>query len=255
MPTYRDRGVVLKTRPIRDADRHYTIFTENHGKILVLAKGSRRGRSKMSPHLASFGVVDLMIARGRVIDRLAGAGLVRSFDRVLSALAAASVAQSFLLTVDALTKRELPEERVFRLIHELLAALDGSDDGRPRSDAGLLFGSAVLKLLDILGFAPELGSCIRCRRPLEGDRLAMNTARGGVECGACRGPNSLIIASETLETLRAMRRDEFSAVGSLPAGDRARHQVGLIVELLLAGHADDRLAALGYMKAVAAQPG
>jgi DNA repair protein RecO (recombination protein O) len=63
MATYRDKGIVLRSKTLRDADRHYVIFTERHGKVLILAKGSRRGKSKMSPHLGSFGVVDIMIAR------------------------------------------------------------------------------------------------------------------------------------------------------------------------------------------------
>ncbi len=252
MPTYRDRGFVLKMRPIRDADRHYTIFTENHGKILVLAKGSRRGRSKMSPHLAAFGIVELMIARGRVIDRLAGAGMARAFDGLLGDLTAASVAQSFLLTVDALTKRELPEDRVFTLIHGLFDALDRPGPLLDGPAASLLFGAAVIKLLDILGFAPELGSCIRCRRAPAGEHLALNTARGGIECVSCRGQNSLIIDAETLGALRTMRASALADLRGLPIGDRSRRQIGLIIELLLAGHADDRLAALSYMKAVAA---
>ncbi len=252
MPTYRDRGFVLKMRPIRDADRHYTIFTEDHGKISVLAKGSRRGRSKMSPHLAAFGLVDLMIARGRVIDRLAGAGMTRAFDGVFSDLTAVSVAQSFLLTVDSLTKRELPEDRVFRLIHGLLDALDRPEPLRDGPTAGLIFSAAVIKLLDILGFAPELGYCIRCRRTPVGEVQAMNIARGGLECASCRGRDSLILTAGTLENLRSLRAAELSAVRALPVSDRSRRQIGLITELLLAGHADDRLAVLGYMKSVAA---
>lgn len=239
-------------RPVRDADRHYTIFTENHGKISVLAKGSRRGRSKMSPHLAAFDAVDLMIARGRMIDRLAGTGLSRSFGGILGSLPKTAAAQSFLLTVDALTKRELPEERIFCLIHELMAALDESRDAAGADAYRPIFDAAVIKLLDILGFAPEMQSCIRCRRPATGEGLAIDTARGGVECSACRGRDSLSMTPETLETLRSMRRHDLSAMISMTDGERSWRQAGAIIELLLAGHIDDRLAALGYMKAVGA---
>ncbi|HSD12623.1 MAG TPA: DNA repair protein RecO, partial [Patescibacteria group bacterium] len=149
MATYRDKGIVLRTRTLRDADRHYAIFTERHGKVLILAKGSRRGKSKMAPHLGSFGVVDLMIAKGRVIDRLAGADLVRPYRTLMDSLEKTALAQGVLLTVDAMTKRELPEERVFALLAEWFAALDACaapESGRRH----LLFDAAVARLMDIL---------------------------------------------------------------------------------------------------------
>jgi DNA repair protein RecO (recombination protein O) len=251
MPTYRDRGIVLKIRPVRDADRYYTIFTENHGKISVLAKGSRRGRSKMSSHLAGFGVVDLMIARGRLIDRLAGASLSRSFNGILDSLSQTSLAQSLLLAVDDLTRRELPEERVFRLLSSFLETLGKAGTLEP--DAGeMIFAATAIKLLDILGFAPELAACVRCRRSLSSDASFLNAGRGGLECAICRSPHSLPVTVETASALRMMRREELSVVRSLSVGARAARQISLVIECLLSGHLEDRFAALNYLKLVGA---
>jgi DNA repair protein RecO (recombination protein O) len=249
MPTYRDRGIVLKIRPVRDADRYYTIFTENHGKISVLAKGSRRGRSKMSPHLAGFGVVDLMIARGRLIDRLAGASLSRSFNGILDSLSQTSLAQSLLLAVDDLTRRELPEERVFRLLSSFLETLGRGYAMEPAAGE-MIFAATAIKLLDILGFAPELAACVRCRRSLSPDASFLNAGRGGLECAVCKSPQSLPVTAETASALRLMRREELSVVRSLPVGTRAARQISSVIECLLSGHLEDRFAALNYLKLV-----
>lgn len=248
MPTYRDRGIVLRIRPVRDADRYYTIFTENHGKISVLAKGSRRGRSKLSPHMAGFGVVDLMIARGRLIDRLAGASLSRPFNGILTSLPGTAVAQSLLLAVDDLTRRELPEERIFRLLSSFLETLDGASS-RPEA-GGMVFAAAAVKLLDILGFAPELAACVRCRRKLPPETNYLNFLRGGLECSPCRGQQSMAVEAETAAALRLMRREDLSAAASLPVGGSAEKQINAVVMRLLSGHLEERFAALNYLKSV-----
>jgi DNA repair protein RecO (recombination protein O) len=249
MPTYRDRGIVLKIRPVRDADRYYTIFTENHGKITVLAKGSRRGRSKMSPHLAGFGVVDLMIARGRLIDRLAGASLSRPFNGILASLPGTAIAQSLLLAVDDMTRRELSEERIFRLLSSFLETLDAAASSRPAA-GDMAFAAAAIKLLDILGFAPELSACVRCRRKLTSEASYLNFMRGGLECAACRGQQSMPVTAETASALRLMRRDDLSTVVFLPVSDPAARQISSVVERLLVGHLEERFAALNYLKSV-----
>ncbi len=250
MATYRDKGIVLRARTLRDADRHYVIFTERHGKVLILAKGSRRGKSKMAPHLGSFGVVDLMIAKGRVIDRLAGADLVRPYRTVMGSLEKTALAQGVLLTVDAMTKRELPEERVFSLLDGWFAALDGC----PAPEAGrrhLLFDAAVARLMDILGFGIDLRVCVRCRRPLVPDGNAVNVIQGGIECAACKDPAAPSVSADAIKALRFLRAEPFDAVPNLRLAGNVRREVAFVTDLLLVTHLEERFSALQYLKAVA----
>lgn len=250
MATYCDRGVVLANRTLRDADRHYIIYTAAHGKILVLAKGSRRGRSKMSPHLASFGVADLMIAKGRLIDRLAGASLIRPYRSILLSLQKTALSQGFLLAVDALTKRELPEERVFRLIEEFLAAVDDGPESE-RGSRGLAFDAAAARLLDLLGFALELRECVRCRLALVPDGNAMNVMLGGVECASCRGPLSATVSADAIKAMRFFRREPIAASAALVIPAQARREIAFLTDLLLTTHLEGRFHALQYLEAVA----
>jgi len=251
MPTYRDQGMVLKAQPTRDADRRYTIFTADHGKITVLAKGSRRGQSKMSPHLSSFNVVDLMIARGRLIDRLAGASAARTFRPVLAVLPKVAAAQSFLLTVDALTKRELPERRIFSLLQDFLGALEAAADGDGRSAGGRIFSAGAIRLLDILGFAPELDACVRCRRELPEEGNCLNVWRGGLECRVCRQPGSQPLAAGAVSGLRRLRLAPLAEAAVCRLSESEENEISAAVERLLTGHIEDRLPALNYLRAVA----
>jgi len=250
MATYRDKGIVLRAKTLRDADRHYVVFTEGHGKVLLLAKGSRRGKSKMAPHLGSFGIVELMVAKGRIVDRLAGADLSVPYRSLMGSLEKTALSQGVLLAVDAMTKRELPEPRIFALLGEWLAALDAS----PAPDPGsrhLLFDAAIARLMAVLGFAIDLKSCVRCRRPLVPEGNAVNVLAGGIECGDCKDPGAASVSAEAIKALRFLRSEPFSAAPLLQLPPRARREVGFITDLMLTTHLEERFSALHYLKAVA----
>ncbi|MBN1585247.1 DNA repair protein RecO [Candidatus Uhrbacteria bacterium] len=246
--TFRDQAIVLKTVPMRDADRRYVVYGRERGKMILLAKGVRRGRSKMSPHMAWFGTVDIMVARGKILDRLAGASLARPFDGVLESLTKASLAQGFLLAVDALTRQEQPDRRIFGLIGDFLEVLDRADLIRSPDGRGPLFDAAALKLLDAVGFGPELDRCVRCRKP-SGPSMAMNFMQGGLECQACRRPDSLPLLPETVERLRRFRNAPLSESAAVPPPFQATARV---IETLLGNQVDDRYPAMSFLRRVAA---
>jgi DNA repair protein RecO (recombination protein O) len=249
MPTFRENAVVLRTKSLRDADRHYILFTESRGKMTVLAKGSRKGKSKMAPHLASFGIVDVMVAKGRVIDRLAGASLVRPYKNLMRSLPRTALAQSFLLAVDTLTKRDLPDERTFRIINEFLEAVDIGPEPED-NERSLAFDAGIARLLDTLGFALELRECVRCRAALVPDGNALNVLRGGVECANCREPLATPVSSAAIKAMRFFRTEPVAAVALLRLSPGTLREVGFLTDLLLSSQIEHRFHALRYMKAV-----
>lgn len=246
--TFRERAIVLKIKSLRDADRRYVVFTRGRGKLDLLAKGTRRGRSKMSPHMAWFGHVEIMVARGKFSDRLAGASLVRPFPGLMDSLSKSALAQAFLMTVDSLTRREQPEPRVFDLVEELFAALEAVEPPIAGDGRGPLFDAAAIKLLDAVGFGPELDRCVHCRREL-GESAAMNFFRGGLECRDCRQIDSWPVLPETIGRLRRLRQQPLAE----SAAERPPyHHVGRLVEALLAGHAEEHFSTLNFLRRVAA---
>ncbi|MEA3249164.1 MAG: DNA repair protein RecO [Patescibacteria group bacterium] len=249
MPTYRDKGIVLRARPLREDDRHYIVFTEGHGKVSLLAKGMRKIRSKMSPHMAAFGVVDLMVARGKRMDRLAGASLMNASRGVMDSLEKTALVQSFMLAVDALTKYELSEFRIFALLSEFMEVIEKS--GSTEKDyRNMVFDTAMVKLLDILGLGLEVDVCVSCRQPFGPDGNGLDTMKGGVECAGCRTDYSHPIGGGTVKTLRFMRSEPLRYSLMLRMDETTRRQVAYIVEVLLTSHLEARFDPLRYMNSV-----
>ena len=65
MALYRDRGVVLRTYKLGEADRIVVMLTRGHGKIRAVAKGIRKTKSRFGGRLEPASHVDLLVYEGR----------------------------------------------------------------------------------------------------------------------------------------------------------------------------------------------
>ena len=203
----------------------------------------------MAPHMASFGVVDLMIAQGRVIDRLAGASLSARFINLRDSLEKTALTQSMFLATDALTKQVLPDARIFALLQDFLGVLDTAGENT-NSGRDLLFDAAAIKLLDLLGFGLELDVCVHCREKLVPQGNAIAILRGGVECLRCRDSMSMAVRGETIKVFRFFRHEPLRTIRILRLHPHIKREVTFIMDLLLTHHLEDRFTALHYLRAV-----
>ncbi len=62
---FRDKGVVLRTYRLGEADRIVVFLTERHGKVRAVAKGVRKTTSKFGARLEPLTHVDLLLWQGR----------------------------------------------------------------------------------------------------------------------------------------------------------------------------------------------
>ncbi len=91
--TFRTIGIIIAKRDGRDADRIFTIYTKEHGKISALAKSAKKITSKLAGHLELFTYATFTIARGRVGDHIATVDVIKHHtpsleksDRLIAAL-------------------------------------------------------------------------------------------------------------------------------------------------------------------------
>src|SRR5215216_5491190 len=70
---YRTDAVVLSRLDFGEADRILTVYTPHLGKVGIIAKGARKPKSRLLPHLEYFTRSRLMLAKGRDLDVVTGA--------------------------------------------------------------------------------------------------------------------------------------------------------------------------------------
>jgi DNA repair protein RecO (recombination protein O) len=207
---YRAHAIVLRRRDIGEADRVVTVYTAEFGKRRVVARGSRRTSSRLAGHLEPFGAVRLLIARTRGLDIVSQAETIESFASLRRREETIVAAGYFAELVDELTLEDAQQEAVYDL---LFASFRLLDDGREIRLVRLVFEMGLLRLL---GYRPELHSCISCGAQIEPAANGFSD-EGGVVCPACvhRRADARPVSIATLKLLRAIDRGDVDRLFAL----------------------------------------
>ena len=76
---YTTKGIVLSERPLKEADRMYSILTRDFGLVRAHATGVRKGVSKLRGSLEPVSLSTVSLVRGKEFWRLTSAELIKSF--------------------------------------------------------------------------------------------------------------------------------------------------------------------------------
>jgi len=200
---YPTDAIALKRMDFSEADRIITIFTPEHGKFRVLAKGVRRSTSRMAGHLELFSHAHLMVAKGRDLDLATQASTVEPFRELRENLVKAAQAYHLAELIDGLLEDRDPHREVFAFLCDALAELC-RDDVPPE----VIARHFELQHLTAIGFQPQLSSCLGCRVKITPGANAYSVALGGVFCPSCatREVTAVAVPVDTLKLLRYLQR-------------------------------------------------
>src|ERR671914_39971 len=113
---YKDEAIVLKTIKLGEADRIVTLLTRTHGKVRAVAKGVRRTKSRFGARLEPFTQVQLMIYKGRNLDTITAADILRSFDDVRTDYRCLTAAAAFVEIVEKITPEREESPSTYALL-------------------------------------------------------------------------------------------------------------------------------------------
>jgi DNA repair protein RecO (recombination protein O) len=235
---------VLRGRQLGEADRILTLFTLERGKLDAVAKGVRRARSHFAGRLEFLNECDFLMHRGRSLDVIVAAEIVRMrWARLVEPeryVVAAVVAE----LVDSFCEPDLALPDVYALLVGVIAAIASSPSPR-----GVL-PRFSLRLLEMLGLAPPLTTCVRCGAPLGTGTLWLDAEAGGVVDGACRERWRDLpeLDDSDLANLRALARPKESGGAAVVATPRST----AAVEELVAHHLGKRPKALAQLGSLGA---
>ena len=176
MPTYQTTGIVIGRTNFGEADRIIRLLTPERGKVSAVAKGVRKIKSRAAGHLELFGEVSLMLATGRNLDVITSARLIWYPHRLSTAYNDLGLAFAMATATDRLTEAGQGSYKLYELLREAVHALDDSAAGPVLE---LWF---KLRLLDTLGYRPELATCAVCGRHDAATAYLFDPARGGITC-------------------------------------------------------------------------
>lgn len=177
-------AVVLKSTDYGESDRMVTFLTKDYGKISGIAKRAKKSIKRFGGSLDIFCEVILYFSE----KETSNIALIESCDLIdcrrlirkdIAKMAYASCLTEIILYMAP--ERE-PQPELYRFFSE---ALDYYQTGPFKKGTALI---VELKLLGLLGYAPNLSTCTSCRTNkalIKKEKVAFSPAKGGIVCGDC----------------------------------------------------------------------
>lgn len=167
--TYKATGINLKSAPIGESDRVLTVLTREFGLIRAVAPGVRKHRSTIGGRSELFVVNELLIAKGRSLDKITQADTVQSHPGLSRNLGKLAAAQYLAELAIASALSDEPQEELFWLLGEHLSRLERLSDRTEIQSAAVLVAHlthGIFHLLALAGLAPQVQVCCATRHPL-----------------------------------------------------------------------------------------
>ncbi len=160
-------AIVLSRKNWREFDQIVSLYTQERGKVEVLAKGIKKITSKNSANLEILSLAEVKTAQGKEIEHLTKVQSVKiftkiyvDFDKIWLAQYVARLAEENILPAE-------PDEKIFNLLISFLEFIDCV----PKINSLNLATGFIFKLWHYLGFSAEDA---KFKLWLESDWLAVN---------------------------------------------------------------------------------
>jgi DNA repair protein RecO (recombination protein O) len=250
MPEFRSlrvHAVVLRHADWGEADRLVTLFTRERGKLRAVAKGARKVTSRKAGHLEPFTHVKLQLARGRNLFIVTQADTLDAYLPLRETLVMTGYASYVVELLDRFVyEDEGPNPTLFRLLVDTLKRLATG------ADTWLSVRYYEMRLLDFLGFRPQLFECANCGREIKAEDQFFSFSAGGVICPRCgRGlPNLAGITQDALKYLRHFQRSSFADSKKAQPTSDVRNEVELLMQDYFTYLLERELNSPGFIKRV-----
>jgi len=203
---YQTEAIVIRKTKLGEADTILTFFTPNLGKIQGFARSLRKTKSRMAGHLELLTHSQVSFARGRNLDTITGSQTINSFLPLKSDLWLTSCGLYVAELVNQFTAEHQENYQLFRLVLETMERLCSADNKE------LALRYFELRLLETVGYRPQLRECVVCHKELQPIVNTFNPSAGGMLCPDCNPVQSSVygLSVNAQKVLRLLQGGDFS---------------------------------------------
>ncbi|MCD8485220.1 MAG: DNA repair protein RecO [Desertifilum sp.] len=192
--TYKAVGINLKGMPLGESDRLLTILTPEFGLIRAVAPGARKHKSSLGGRSGLFVVNELLIAKGRSLDKITQAQSLESYPGLGQHLGKLTASQYLAELVLLQALGDQPQRELYELFNAHLGRLE-----QAASNEAIMahLTHAVFHLLALAGLAPQVHRCCTSQDPIVPD---FQTPHWQVEFDVAAGGAIAIASQQTQPT-------------------------------------------------------
>jgi len=244
--TYQIKAIILNRMAFSEDDTKVIIYSQTKGKLELVARGTKKIKSKLAGHVEPITLSDLMVVHGRQYDYVGNAVTQKSFANVKSDLDKLMIVGRIISIFNKIIKFSQAEKNVYDLLENFLNLFD--TDIIPPANYNLLASFFIFKLLVELGYQPELSYCVNCKNKITPKDNKFDLGKGGVICKDCTSPETpplikrgdkgkrLTISDNGIKLLRLVNQYNLSKLIKIKINEKLKKEVINIISSFLNYH-------------------
>jgi len=212
---YRTRGLVLKKEDKFEADRIFTIFTSDFGRIKAKGKAIRKINSKLRGGIDDFYLSEIEFIQGRKFKTLIDTCVLERFGSIRNDFRKLKTAFTTCEVLDNFLKFEEQDEKIWQLLLETFKNIHYQRS----SKSWLVFNYFMWRFFSLLGYNPELYQCVYCQDKVSPNGIYFSFDEGGIACEKCAGKKNLSVHSqispEVVKILRIILKENWNKLSKI----------------------------------------
>ncbi len=241
----RTEGIVIKNKPMREADLIVTYLTRDYGIMNLYAKSPRKVGSRFGSSLepVTYSRIGFFGKEQTGLPRLTQSDIIKPHHGLRDSIKIFIPLSEML----ELSLRLLPERADSRAAFSLLLNSLSAIEKEPDNPLHAIYYK--IRLLQITGFAPKLHLCGRCG----GDADLFFLSEGAVLCSRCRpGPGRHMLISPPMKKVyHYLSRVRASTIGRLKLGTDVIHGLEALMDSHINYTVVDNLKTKTFMQVTA----
>lgn len=197
------QAIVLHSIRWQESSKIVTLYSREHGKIKVIARGALRSKSPFGGKLETLNLIEAIISTkvSRSLQILTQADLLNSFNSIRPDLARLPFALSILEIIYQALDEHQVDEIFFDFVITLLEAISQS------AQAEIILWYFLLKFTSFLGFKPNFDYCASCSNTALKGAVHFAIEKGAIYCNECSSANAsnISLRNDELEFLRRLQ--------------------------------------------------
>jgi DNA repair protein RecO (recombination protein O) len=228
---FKYNAIILSKRDVGEADRIYTFYTREAGKVRALGKGVRKPNAKLAGGLEPITQAEIFVAKSHGMGKITGSIVENSFPGIKNNLDLLERVFYVFKILERIIAEQEKDEKIFELLVGFLRGMEKTEGQKDKTEIitlGFLF-----KVLGELGYQLEMGACVNCGKKLKPvEHNYFSISRGGVLCGDCQHLENkrIKVSNESIKLIRIFLQNKLENLAKLKVSSADINNLRLIAQ-------------------------
>lgn len=238
------KGIVLKEVNTGEADKIITVLTAEEGKISIAAKNARRPKNSLSSGTQLLCYTDYMLFKGKELYNLSSCEVIESNYEIRNDIVKLTYCSHILdLILDNVQEGD-PSESILQLLLNTLYVIS-----KTNRSLELIIRVFELRLMSLLGYEPQVDSCIICNKN-DDSNMYFDFNNSGLVCSDCINSKEKVISLQpgTVKALKYIFHINPQKLYNFMLSEESTKELGIISKRYIKEHIGREYNKLDFLK-------